>query len=163
MKIARITLSDRAAEGIYEDLSGPEIERIVQALFDEPLEWRRVVLPDEQQLIEQALRNFADLEHCPLIITTGGTGPSARDVTPQATRNVLEKELPGFGELMRMRSYEKVKTAILSCATAGVRAQSLIINLPGRPTSISECLPLFVPAICEALEHLTGFRPRLKE
>ena len=163
MKIARITLSDRASNGIYEDLSGPEIERIVQELFDSPLEWQRMVLPDEQTLIEEALRNFADVERCCLILTTGGTGPSLRDVTPKATRNVLDKELPGFGELMRMRSYEKVKTSILSCATAGVRAESLIINLPGRPSSIAECLPLLAPAICEALEHLTGFRPRLRE
>ena len=163
MKIARVTLSDRAAGGIYEDLSGPEIERVIQALFDEPLEWRRVLLPDDQPLIEDALRTLADVEHCPLIITTGGTGPGPRDVTPQATRNILEKELPGFGELMRMRSYEKVKTAILSCSTAGVRARSLIVNLPGRPSAIAECLPLIAPAIAEALDHISGFKPRLKD
>ena len=162
MKVARITLSDRAATGIYEDASGPEIERVVQELFDEPLEWSRVLLPDDRSAIENQLRHFTDVERCPLIITTGGTGPGARDVTPEATRGVLEKELPGFGELMRMRSYEKVKTAILSRATAGVRAQSLIVNLPGRPASIAECLPLLMPAIAEAIEHITGQRPRLR-
>jgi molybdopterin adenylyltransferase len=163
MKIARITLSDRAANGIYEDLSGPEIERVIGGLFDEPLEWHRILLPDEQSQIEAALIDLADRERCPLILTTGGTGPSRRDVTPQATRNVLEKELPGFGELMRMRGYEFVKTSILSCATAGVRGESLIVNLPGRPTAIAESLPPLIPAIAEALAPLTGIRPRIAE
>lgn len=161
MKIARITLSDRAATGVYEDASGPEIERIVGAAFDEPLEWTRVLLPDDRAAIETNLRNLADMEHCPLIITTGGTGPGPRDVTPEATRAVLEKELPGFGELMRMKSYETVKTAILSRATAGIRGKSLIINLPGRSRSIGECLPLLLPAIAEAIDHITGYRPRI--
>lgn len=163
MKVARITLSDRAANGIYEDLSGPEIERVVQELFADPIDWRREILPDERELIENALRKFADEERCPLIITTGGTGPAARDVTPEATHAVLEKELPGFGELMRMRSYEKVPTAILSRATAGIRGRSLIINLPGRPRAIAECLPLLARAIAEAIDHLTDVRPKLRE
>ena len=163
MKVARVTLSDRAANGIYEDLSGPEIERVVQALFSDTIDWQREILPDERTLIENALRKFSDDEGCPLIITTGGTGPAARDVTPEATHAVIEKELPGFGELMRMRSYEKVPTAILSRATAGIRGRSLIINLPGRPRAIEECLPLLGPAIAEAIEHLTGLRPQLRE
>ena len=162
MKIARVTLSDRASEGVYEDASGPEIERVVQQLFADEIEWHRALLPDEGRGIEQALRRFADEVRCPLIVTTGGTGPSPRDVTPEATRAVLEKELPGFGELMRMQSYAKVKTAILSRATAGIRGASLIINLPGRPGAIAECLPLLAPAICEAVEHLTGVRPVLR-
>ncbi|MDQ6808281.1 MAG: molybdopterin adenylyltransferase [Verrucomicrobiota bacterium] len=162
MKVARVTLSDRAANGVYEDLSGPEIERVVQALFAEPVDWCRAILPDERDLIESALRSFADDEECPLIITTGGTGPAARDVTPEATRAVLEKELPGFGEIMRMRSYEKVPTAILSRATAGIRGRSLIINLPGRPRAIEECLPLLGAAIAEAIDHVAGSRPALR-
>ncbi len=161
MKVARITLSDRAANGVYADESGPEIERITASQFTEPLEWTRVVLPDDRTQIEVALRRLADVDHCPLIITTGGTGPSARDVTPEATRAVLEKELPGFGEAMRMHSYARVKTAILSRATAGVRGRSLIINLPGRPQAVGECLPLLIPAIAEALDHISGFRPGL--
>ncbi|MGB8354587.1 MAG: molybdopterin adenylyltransferase [Chthoniobacteraceae bacterium] len=161
MKVARITLSDRASGGIYEDASGPEIERVVQELFDEPLEWERTLLPDDREAIEKQLIHFADVQRCPLIITTGGTGPGVRDVTPEATRAVLEKELPGFGEVMRMQSYQKVKTAILSRATAGIRAQSLIVNLPGRPRSIGEILPLLAPAIAEAIDHITGQRPRL--
>ena len=161
MKVARVTLSDRAANGVYADESGPEIERVTAAHFTESLEWIRVVMADERIELEAALIRLADVEQCPLIITTGGTGPSARDITPEATRAVLEKELPGFGEIMRMHSYEKVKTAILSRATAGVRGRSLIINLPGRPGAIGECLPLIVPAIAEAIDHIAGFRPGL--
>lgn len=163
MKVARITLSDRAANGLYEDLSGPEIERVVQELFADEITWSRAILPDERALIRDALLHFADVEHCPLIITTGGTGPAKRDVTPEATHDVLEKELPGFGEIMRLRSYEKVPTAILSRATAGIRAQSLIVNLPGRPRAIAECLPLLAAAIAEAIDHLTDIRPKLRE
>lgn len=161
MKVARVTLSDRAANGVYADESGPEIERLVAAHFNESLEWQRVLLPDERTQIEAALVRLADVEQCALIITTGGTGPAPRDVTPEATRAVLERELPGFGEVMRMQSYAKVKTAILTRATAGVRGRSLIINLPGRPRAIGECLPLLAPAIAECLDHIAGFRPKL--
>ena len=161
MKIARVTLSDRAAGGVYADASGPEIERVAGQFFAEPLEWIRVLLPDDRAALEEALRRLADVEQCALILTTGGTGPAPRDVTPEATRAVLEKELPGFGEIMRSRSYQKVPTAILSRATAGVRGRSLIINLPGRPGAIAECLPLIAPAIAEALDHIAGFRPKL--
>ena len=162
MKVARVTLSDRAANGVYADESGPEIERLTAGQFAEPIEWIRVLLPDDQAQIEATLRRLADVDQCPLIITTGGTGPAPRDVTPEATRAVLQRELPGFGELMRMQSYAQVKTAILSRATAGVRGRSLIINLPGRPRAIGECLPLLTPAIAECLDHIAGFRPALK-
>ena len=161
MKIARVTLSDRATAGIYADESGPEIERITAQYFAESIEWVRVLMADDRAALEIALRRLADDEKCPLILTTGGTGPAPRDITPEATRAVIEKELPGFGEVMRMQSYQKVKTAILSRATAGVRGQSLIVNLPGRPRAIEECLPLLVPAIAEALDHIAGFRPKL--
>lgn len=161
MKVARVTLSDRAAAGVYADESGPEIERVAQRFFAEPLEWTRVLLSDDRAALEAALRRLADEEHCPLILTTGGTGPAPRDITPEATRAVLEKELPGFGEIMRLHSYAQVKTAILSRATAGVRGRTLIVNLPGRPRAIEECLPLLAPAIAEALDHIAGFRPAL--
>ncbi|HSI85372.1 MAG: molybdopterin adenylyltransferase [Candidatus Methylacidiphilales bacterium] len=164
MKVGRITLSDRAAAGVYADASGPEIERVVQEHFTESLAFIRVLLPDDQAALETELRRLADKELCPLIITTGGTGPSPRDVTPEATRAVIVRELPGFGEIMRMQSYMKagVKTAILSRATAGVRGRSLIINLPGRPRAIAECLPLLIPAIAECLDHIAGFRPGIR-
>ncbi|MBX7158185.1 MAG: molybdopterin adenylyltransferase [Verrucomicrobiae bacterium] len=161
MKIARLTLSDRATQGIYQDESGPEIERVISSIFQESIEWQRCLLPDDLSLIAKKLFHFADKEKCHLILTTGGTGPSARDVTPEATRQVLEKELPGFGEAMRAYSFSKVKTAILSRAIAGVRGPSLIINLPGNPKAIQECLEILGPAIAECLDHISGFRPKL--
>ncbi|QSR83939.1 molybdopterin adenylyltransferase [Methylacidimicrobium sp. B4] len=163
MKVGRITLSDRAHSGIYEDRSGPEIERVVEELFAEPIEFVRILLPDEEERIASALRRLADQDECALAITTGGTGPAPRDVTPEATRQVLHKELPGFGEIMRALSYARVPTAILSRATAGIRGRCLIINLPGRPSAVRECLALLGPAIAECLDHIQGFRPRLRE
>jgi len=156
MKVARITLSDRASAGVYEDRSGPEIERILAEHIAAPIEWERVVIPDERAQIEDALRRMCDGEQCDLVVTTGGTGPAPRDVTPEATRAVLERELPGFGEIMRVQSFAKVPTAILSRSTAGTRGNSLIVNLPGNPRAIGECLPMLVPAIREAIRHLHG-------
>jgi molybdopterin adenylyltransferase len=115
-----------------------------------------LLIPDERDQLEAALRALVDEEHCPLVLTTGGTGPSPRDITPEATRAVLDRELPGFGEIMRVQSFPKVPTAILSRAVAGIRGGSLILNLPGNPRAIGECLPLVMPAILEALRHLRG-------
>ncbi len=154
MKIGRVTLSDRAHAGIYEDLSGPEIERVVRGHLDPEADFVVRLLPDEEEMIGAALRELCDEQDCEVVITTGGTGPSARDVTPEATRAVLERELPGFGEAMRTVSFAKVPTAILSRATAGTRGGSLIVNLPGNPKAIEECLPPLVPAIRECLRHL---------
>ncbi len=162
MKVGRVTLSDRAATGVYEDRSGPGIEQIIGSHFAEEIEFFRRLIPDDQALIEQTLRELSEAG-CALIVTTGGTGPSARDVTPEATRAVIEKELPGFGEIMRARSYAATPTAILSRATAGLRGKSLIVNLPGNPRAVAECLPLVLPAIVECLDHVAGFRPRLRE
>jgi molybdopterin adenylyltransferase len=156
MKVARLTLSDRASAGIYADRSGPEIERLLEESGFPVTEWIRVVMPDDQAAIESLLRQLADQDQARLILTTGGTGPAPRDVTPEATRAVLERELPGFGEVMRIQSFAKVPTAILSRATAGTRGKSLIINLPGNPKAIGECLPMLIPAIREALKHLDG-------
>ena len=154
MRVGRITCSDRASAGIYQDGGGPEIERVFSGIWPEPVEFVPKIVPDNVQEIEIALRYLADDFHCPLIITTGGTGFAARDVTPEATRAVLEKELPGFGEIMRAHSFAQAPTSILSRATAGVRGRSLIINLPGNPKAIGQCLPPLVPAIREALRHL---------
>ncbi len=161
MKIGRVTLSDRASHGVYEDRSGPEIEEVLRAMFEDEIEFERVLLPDERPRIEAALRDLCQ-RNCALVVTTGGTGPSARDVTPEATRAVIEKELPGFGEAMRALSFEKVPTAILSRATAGVAGKTLIVNLPGNPRAIKECLPPLLPAIVEAIDHISGWRPRLR-
>lgn len=154
MKVGRVTLSDRASAGIYQDLSGPEIERVFRESWGAECLFSVRLLPDERPAIAAALRELCDTEACALVITTGGTGPAPRDVTPEATRDVLEKELPGFGEAMRLRSFATVPTAILSRATAGVRGRTLIVNLPGNPRAIGECLPPLIPAIREALRHL---------
>lgn len=154
MKVARITLSDRASSGVYADRSGPEIERVWAALGSAEVEWIRVLIPDDFETIVSTLRRLCDEDACDLIITTGGTGPAPRDVTPEATRAVIQRELPGFGEIMRVRSFELVKTAILSRSTAGTRGSTLIVNMPGNPKAIGECLPLVYPAILEAVKHL---------
>jgi molybdopterin adenylyltransferase len=154
MKVGRVTCSDRASGGIYQDAGGPEIERVFTSVWPEPVEFVSRIIPDDQAVIEATLRELADEVACPLIITTGGTGFSPRDVTPEATRAVLRTELPGFGEIMRTTSFAQAPTAILSRATAGVRNRSLIINLPGNPKAIGQCLPPLVPAIREALRHL---------
>jgi molybdopterin adenylyltransferase len=156
MKVARVTLSDRASGGVYEDLSGPEIERVLGTLGFDGITWIRIMMPDEKHRIEEMLRRLCDEEQCDLILTTGGTGPAPRDVTPEATRAVLDRELPGFGEIMRLQSFAKVPTAILSRSTAGTRGRTLIVNMPGNPKAIGECLPLVAPAIREAIRHLAG-------
>jgi molybdopterin adenylyltransferase len=159
MKIGRLTISDRASAGVYADRSGPEIENGLRAVFGPETQFVAAVVPDEPETIAARLRVFADTDQCDLIVTTGGTGVSARDVTPEATRAVLEKELPGFGELMRAQSFAKVKTAILSRATAGTRGRSLIVNLPGKPSAVRECLEILAPAIREGVAHLRGEDP----
>lgn len=154
MKVARVTVSDRASAGVYEDRGGPEIERVFLSNWEGEADVVARVIPDERPVIAATLRDLADREGCDLILTTGGTGPARRDVTPEATRDVIEKELPGFGEAQRLMSFATVPTAILSRAVAGVRGQTLVINLPGNPKAIGECLPGLIPAIREALRHL---------
>jgi molybdopterin adenylyltransferase len=159
MKIGRITISDRASAGVYADCSGPEIENVLREFLGSAVKFESAIVPDEIDLISAALKKFADELKCDLIVTTGGTGISTRDVTPEATRAVLEKELPGFGEAMRMQSLAKVKTAILSRALAGTRGPTLIVNLPGKPSAVRECLEIIAPAMCEGLAHLRGENP----
>jgi molybdopterin adenylyltransferase len=159
MKIGRVTISDRASAGIYEDRSGPEIEKVLGEVFGAETKFVVAVIPDEPERISAQLREFADSEKCALIVTTGGTGISVRDVTPEATRAVLEKELPGFGEIMRAQSFGRVRTAVLSRATAGTRGCSLIVNLPGKPSAVRECLEILAPAIREGVAHLSGEDP----
>jgi len=154
--IGVITVSDRASRGEYEDISGKEI---IQVLNEYLLsEWKPVyeVIPDERPLIETTLKKLADVSGCSLILTTGGTGPAPRDVTPEATEAVCSKMLPGFGELMRQQSLQYVPTAILSRQTAGIRGKSLIVNLPGKPKSIRECLEVVFPAIPYCIDLIGG-------
>ena len=159
MKIGRVTVSDRASVGIYEDRSGPEIERILREVFGADADFVVAVIPDEQEQISATLRELADEQGCHLIVTTGGTGIGPRDVTPDATRAVLERELPGFGEIMRMQSFARVPTSILSRAIAGTRGRTLIVNLPGKPKAVAECLAVLKEAIREGVAHLSGEDP----
>jgi len=151
-----INISDRASAGIYEDVPGKAAVELLESWIK--TEWEPVyaVIPDEQEVIEQTLTRFTDEEGCSFVITTGGTGPAPRDVTPEATEIVCEKILPGFGELMRANSLQFVPTAILSRQTAGIRGKSLIVNLPGKPKAISECLEAVFPAIPYCIDLIGG-------
>lgn len=155
-KIGIITVSDRANAGIYKDISG---KTIINTLNDYLIsEWQSVykIVPDEQNLIEKTMIDLVDNEKCCLVISTGGTGPAKRDVTPEATEAVCDRIMPGFGELMRAESLKYVPTAILSRQTAGLRGSSLIINLPGKPKSIRECLDAVFPAIPYCIDLMEG-------
>jgi molybdopterin adenylyltransferase len=163
MRIGRLTVSDRAAAGVYADRSGPEIENVIRAFLGNDVKFESLIVPDEVDSISAGLRKFADVQKCDMVVTTGGTGIAARDVTPEATRAVLDKELPGFGEAMRMQSLARVKTAILSRAVAGTRGACLIVNLPGKPSAVRECLEILAPAIREGLAHLRGEDPHAPE
>ena len=156
--IGVVTISDRASQGIYEDKGGPGIEAALVDLVASP--WRPVrrLVPDERPAIEAALRELADVERCPLILTTGGTGPSPRDVTPEATEAVCDRLLPGFSELMRTTSLVEVPTAILSRQIAGTRGSSLIINLPGKPAAIRTCLDAVFAAVPYCIDLIGGER-----
>lgn len=160
IRIGILTVSDRASAGAYEDLSGPAIRETLEAFLRSEWEDRCRLVPDEGPRIESALRELCDVEGCCLVLTTGGTGPAPRDVTPEATEAVCEKMLPGFGEQMRSVSLRYVPTAILSRQTAGIRGKSLIINLPGRPKSIRECLEAVFPAVPYCVDLIGG--PRLE-
>lgn len=156
IKIGFVTVSDRASRGEYEDLGGPAMQEwISNALTND---WQPVarVIEDEQNLIETTLKELADQESCCLILTTGGTGPAKRDVTPEATEAVCDKILDGFAEQMRAVSLQYVPTAILSRQIAGIRGESLIINLPGKPSAIGECLEAVFPAVPYCIDLIDG-------
>ena len=155
-KIGILTLSDRASAGVYEDISGKAIMETLGEYLTSPWEHVYDVIPDDQAGIEDALKRMVDEEGCCLVVTTGGTGPALRDVTPEATEAVCEKMMPGFGELMRQTSLQYVPTAILSRQTAGIRGKSLIINLPGKPKSIRECLDAVFPAVPYCIDLIEG-------
>ena len=155
-----LTVSDRASAGEYQDLSGPAIRDTLKAYLASPWTEAYRLVPDEQPLIEEALKFLCDAEGCCLVLTTGGTGPAPRDVTPEATMAVCDRILDGFGERMRTESLKFVPTAILSRQLAGTRGGSLIINLPGKPKSIRECLDAVFPAVPYCIDLLGG--PRLE-
>ena len=156
IRIGIINVSDRASRGEYEDIPGKEVRRLLNLWLINSWEEEYKVIPDEQNLLEKAMIDMADNKHCCLIVTTGGTGPAVRDVTPEATEAVCEKLLPGFGEQMRQVSLQYVPTAILSRQTAGIRGNSLIVNLPGKPKAIKECLEAVFPAIPYCIDLIEG-------
>ena len=139
-KIGLISISDRASKGEYEDQGIPNLKSWLQKALSSPFEAIEKVIPDERSLIESSLIDFVDIEECDLVFTTGGTGPALRDVTPEATLAIADREMPGFGEQMRQISLHFVPTAILSRQVAVVRKNTLIINLPGQPKSIAQTL-----------------------
>jgi len=151
-----VTVSDRASRGEYEDKSGKAIIDYLKEVIVTPFEVEYRVIPDERELIEKTLIELADEKGCSLILTTGGTGPAPRDVTPEATEAVCEKMLPGFGELMRQVSLKQVPTAILSRQTAGIRGSCLIINLPGKPQAVKVCLDAVMPAVPYCIDLIGG-------
>ena len=156
IRIGIVTVSDRASKGVYEDRGGPAIRDCLTEILSCPWEPVARVIPDERSLIEQTLTELCDREGCCLVVTTGGTGPARRDVTPEATAAVCDKLLDGFGELMRAVSLKVVPTAILSRQIAGVRGSSLIINLPGKPSAIHDCLLAVFPAFPYCIDLVEG-------
>ncbi|AEG31212.1 molybdopterin adenylyltransferase [Thiomicrospira cyclica] len=172
VKIGLVTISDRASSGVYDDLGGPAMYDWLDQALSCPWQASKHIIADEQALIEQTLINLADDVGCCLILTTGGTGPAKRDVTPEATLAVADKVMDGFAEQMRAVSLKYVPTAILSRQVAVIRNQALIINLPGKPSAIAECLDAVFPAVpyCVDLlegpfitthpEKVTSFRPK---
>ena len=157
-RIGIVTVSDRASRGIYEDKGGPAIREELERIVASPWEPVVRVIPDDLDGIAATLTELADREGCGLIVTTGGTGPAPRDVTPEATERVCEKMMPGFGELMRTVSLTVVPTAILSRQTAGIRGSCLIVNLPGKPSAIHDCLMAVFPAIPYCLDLIGAAR-----
>jgi molybdopterin adenylyltransferase len=156
IRIGIVTISDRASKGIYEDKGGPAIRDSLNEILS--CEWEAVprVIPDERSVIEETLKELCDREGCCFVVTTGGTGPARRDVTPEATEAVCDKLLDGFGEQMRAVSLKIVPTAILSRQIAGIRGKSLVVNLPGKPSAIRDCLLAVFPAIPYCIDLIEG-------
>lgn len=155
-RIGFVTVSDRASRGEYEDLGGPAMQEWLSSALTSKWEAIARLVPDEQQEVETVLKELADDQGCCLIVTTGGTGPALRDITPEATESVCDKILDGFGEQMRAVSLQFVPTAILSRQIAGIRGQSLIINLPGKPSAIADCLNAVFPAVPYCIDLIEG-------
>ena len=158
ISIGILVVSDRAAAGEYTDRGGPAVRDWLDGRLAMPLEVHLEIVPDEAPAIEGALLAFCDETHCSLVLTTGGTGPAPRDITPDVTRRVCDRMLPGFGEAMRLASSNIVPTAILSRQEAGHRGATLIINLPGQPSAVADCLDAVFDAVPWCIELLGGPR-----
>ncbi len=157
-RIGLVTVSDRASRGDYEDRSGPAMRAVLEDVLTSPRLFHPRLVPDEQPAIEAVLTELADAVGCDLVLTSGGTGPAPRDVTPEATEAVCTRLLPGFGELMRRVSLAEVPTAILSRQTAGVRGGCLIVNLPGSPRGVRTCLAAVIAAVPDCVDQIGGVR-----
>jgi molybdopterin adenylyltransferase len=157
-RIAIVTVSDRASRGEYEDKGGPAAEAWLRSAVTSPVEFRREIVPDGQEVVAEALRRLADDWGADLIVATGGTGPAPRDRTPEAMAQVIDFDLPGFGEAMRAASLLEVPTAILSRQGAGVRGKSLIVTLPGSPRAIGTCLKAVFSAVPYCLDLIGAAR-----
>lgn len=171
-KIAIVTVSDRASRGEYEDKGGPGAENWLRETITSQMEIARHIIPDGREVVAGTLRRLCDEEGSDLILITGGTGPAPRDLTPEAVSDVMEKELPGFGEEMRRASLREVPTAILSRQTAAIRGKTLMITIPGKPSAIATCLNAVFAAVPYCLDligaarietdpaKITAFRPQ---
>jgi len=150
---AIITISDKGSRGEREDKSGPAIEKMLKDIYDVK---KILIVPDEVDVISDTLKTLIDKEKIDLIVTTGGTGVGKRDVTPEATRMIIEKDLPGFAEVMRMESYKITPHGIISRGICGIRGESMIINLPGSPKAATECLSFIINALPHAISKVKG-------
>jgi len=162
MKIGRITFNDPTPTGPKKAKFEEEVERSIATIFSQASQFVSLAVPSDRKQLRAALLRLCDEEKCPLVLTLGGTGPGPNDIVPDVTLEVIERHLPGFGEIMRYYSYERFKVSVLSRAEAGVRGQSLIINLPGRPKPAKFCLRLLQEGIAEALEQISGTTPGLR-
>ncbi len=154
LSVAIITISDKGSRGEREDLSGPAIRQLVETLSVDVVSYQ--IIPDDKTDISSAIRKCADTLKCDLIITTGGTGVGPRDVTPEATRDVIEKEIPGMSEVMRVEGLKKTPHAMISRAVVGIRGRSLVVNLPGSPKAVKENLQAILPAIPHTIAKIKG-------
>jgi molybdopterin adenylyltransferase len=162
MKIGRITFLDSTRSVAHNENFSAELERVIGSIFSEPSQFVPAVVAQDTKQFRKALVDLCDKEKCPLVLTLGGTGPGANDFVPDVTMEVVDRKLPGFGEIMRYYSYERFKVSVLSRAEAGVRGQSLIINLPAKPKPARFCLRLLQEGIAEALEQIAGIKPGLR-
>ena len=154
IRAAVITISDKGAAGLRQDVSGPLLQEILRQMGAETVHYS--IVPDEEEQIRRLLLQLADKEGVELIISTGGTGPAPRDVTPEATLQVIEREMPGLAEVLRMEGYRKTPLAVISRGVAGIRGRTLIINLPGSPRAVREGMEVLAPILPHALQMLRG-------
>jgi len=162
MKIGYINLINSATPNPKQAKIGVEVEAAIASIFTQRSTFVPLRIPNNREELRAAIIRLCDEEKCPLVLTLGGTGPALTDIVPDVTMEIVDRKLPGFGEIMRYYSYERFKVSVLSRAEAGVRGKSLVINLPGKPKPIKFCLRLLQEGIAEALEQIAGITPGLK-